>query len=227
MSTDASSLVAYLEASAARHPDRIAVVDPFGQRLTYAELDDRANRVAGLPARSRRRRRRPRRRHRPQERGGRHGAVRHHEGRRRLRAGRLHRADRAQHRHPDRLPGQGRVPRSGVPGHRRRAAAVRARRAAGAEGRDTGRPGGDAVAATSSPSRRSTDRPALTRRRSRLHPLHVGIDRRAQGRDPVAPQRHQLRRLVLGGVRADASRIGSAATRRSTSTCRSSTSTSA
>ncbi len=48
MSTDASSLVAYLEASAARHPDRIAVVDPFGQRLTYAELDDRANRVAAF-----------------------------------------------------------------------------------------------------------------------------------------------------------------------------------
>jgi non-ribosomal peptide synthetase component F len=48
MSSDTASLVAYLEASAARFPDRTAVVDPFGQRLTYAELDERANRVAAF-----------------------------------------------------------------------------------------------------------------------------------------------------------------------------------
>jgi amino acid adenylation domain-containing protein len=48
MSTAVTSLVGYLEASAARFPDRVAIVDPFGQRLTYAELDDRANRVAAF-----------------------------------------------------------------------------------------------------------------------------------------------------------------------------------
>lgn len=34
----AASLVEYLDASAARHPDRIALVDPDGASLTYAEL---------------------------------------------------------------------------------------------------------------------------------------------------------------------------------------------
>jgi amino acid adenylation domain-containing protein len=41
-----SNLAAYLEESAERFPDRLAVVDPDGSQLTYAELDDRANRVA-------------------------------------------------------------------------------------------------------------------------------------------------------------------------------------
>ena len=51
MSSDASSLVAYLEASAARFPDRTAVVDPFGQRLTCALLHvQRPHQVAGWHA---------------------------------------------------------------------------------------------------------------------------------------------------------------------------------
>jgi amino acid adenylation domain-containing protein len=47
MPTASTSLVAYLDASAVRFPERIAVVDPFGHSLTYAELDARASRVAG------------------------------------------------------------------------------------------------------------------------------------------------------------------------------------
>jgi amino acid adenylation domain-containing protein len=46
--TDTSlTLIDYLEATAARFPDRTALVDPFGRELTYAELNERANRVAG------------------------------------------------------------------------------------------------------------------------------------------------------------------------------------
>ncbi len=40
-------------------------------------------------------------------------------------------------------------------------------------------------------------------RRPRLHPLHVGLDRHAQGRDADARERDQLRRLVLVGIRSD------------------------
>lgn len=46
--TQPSSLVGYLEASAARAPGRVALVDPFGVSLTYGELDENANRVAGF-----------------------------------------------------------------------------------------------------------------------------------------------------------------------------------
>jgi amino acid adenylation domain-containing protein len=41
-------LAVYLEASAARDPDRVAVVDVDGTRLTFAALDDRAERVAAF-----------------------------------------------------------------------------------------------------------------------------------------------------------------------------------
>ncbi|WP_437580012.1 amino acid adenylation domain-containing protein [Sorangium sp. So ce887] len=41
-------LAAYLEASAARAPDRVAVVDVDGAPLTFAALDDRAERVAAF-----------------------------------------------------------------------------------------------------------------------------------------------------------------------------------
>jgi amino acid adenylation domain-containing protein len=41
------TLVSYLEATAARFPDRTALVDPFGRSLTFAELDEGADRVAG------------------------------------------------------------------------------------------------------------------------------------------------------------------------------------
>jgi amino acid adenylation domain-containing protein len=41
------TLVSYLEAAAARFPARTALVDPFGEALTYAELDERSSRVAG------------------------------------------------------------------------------------------------------------------------------------------------------------------------------------
>ena len=38
----------YLEASASRFPERVAAVDPDGTALTYLELNERANRVAGF-----------------------------------------------------------------------------------------------------------------------------------------------------------------------------------
>jgi len=41
-------LASCLEASAARFPDRVAVVDPDGQRMSYAELNRRADAVAGF-----------------------------------------------------------------------------------------------------------------------------------------------------------------------------------
>lgn len=44
----AMSLADYLEASASRHPERIAVVDGTGACLTYRELDDLARRVAAV-----------------------------------------------------------------------------------------------------------------------------------------------------------------------------------
>jgi amino acid adenylation domain-containing protein len=44
------NLCTYLERSAREHPDRVAVVDPSGRALTYRELDDAANRVAGFLA---------------------------------------------------------------------------------------------------------------------------------------------------------------------------------
>jgi amino acid adenylation domain-containing protein len=43
-------LVEYLERSAITHGDRCAVVEPSGSALTYRELDDRANRIAGFLA---------------------------------------------------------------------------------------------------------------------------------------------------------------------------------
>lgn len=48
MTTAADTLVGYLDASVARVPDRVAVVDTFGQTLTYRELDDHSNRVAAF-----------------------------------------------------------------------------------------------------------------------------------------------------------------------------------
>jgi hypothetical protein len=72
---------------------------------------------------------------------------------------------------------------------------------------------------------RSTVRPASHRgsgaRRSRLHPVHLGVDRQAQGRDALARERHELRRLVLETFRAAAPTTGFPRTRRSTSTSRS------
>ena len=44
------TLVDYLCSSASRWPDRIAVVDPGGQGLTYAELDARSSALAGFLA---------------------------------------------------------------------------------------------------------------------------------------------------------------------------------
>jgi len=43
-------LVEYLERSAVAYADRSAVVDPSGSVLTYRELDDQANRIAGFLA---------------------------------------------------------------------------------------------------------------------------------------------------------------------------------
>jgi amino acid adenylation domain-containing protein len=42
------TLIGYLEATARRFPDRIALVDPFGRQLTYAALDEQADRIAGF-----------------------------------------------------------------------------------------------------------------------------------------------------------------------------------
>lgn len=44
----ANSLVDYLESSASRFPDRVAVVDPAGVSVTYRELDERADCIAGF-----------------------------------------------------------------------------------------------------------------------------------------------------------------------------------
>ena len=41
------NLCDYLADSRRRVPDRVAVVDPSGWSLTYAELDDRSSRIAG------------------------------------------------------------------------------------------------------------------------------------------------------------------------------------
>ena len=43
-----ASLVDYLEESAARFPERPAMVDPAGWSLTYRELNERADRIAGF-----------------------------------------------------------------------------------------------------------------------------------------------------------------------------------
>ena len=45
-----SHLAGYLEASASRFPDRLAVADPDGTVLTYREIDERASRIAGFLA---------------------------------------------------------------------------------------------------------------------------------------------------------------------------------
>ena len=44
----AANLCEYLESSARRCSDRVAVVDPDGSSLTYRELNDRADSVAGF-----------------------------------------------------------------------------------------------------------------------------------------------------------------------------------
>ena len=45
-----ANLCHYLQQSAARWPERVAVVDPSGRTVTYGELDDQANRLAGFLA---------------------------------------------------------------------------------------------------------------------------------------------------------------------------------
>jgi len=45
---DITSLVDYLESSARRFPEREAIVDPSGFSITYRELDERADRIAGF-----------------------------------------------------------------------------------------------------------------------------------------------------------------------------------
>ena len=45
-----ANLCGYLEASAERFPDRVAVVDPDGSSVTYRELNDGADRIAGFLA---------------------------------------------------------------------------------------------------------------------------------------------------------------------------------
>jgi amino acid adenylation domain-containing protein len=48
MSASDTTLLHHFRASVARFPDRTAVVDPFGRRLTYAELDALSDRVAAF-----------------------------------------------------------------------------------------------------------------------------------------------------------------------------------
>ena len=47
-SSSAANLCEYLEASAQRFGDRIAVVDPDGSSVTYSQLNDRADRISGF-----------------------------------------------------------------------------------------------------------------------------------------------------------------------------------
>ena len=88
--------------------------------------------------------------------------------------------------------------------------------------RPTPRPGTGSWPTT--PLRRSR-RPIDRRGRPRVHPLYLGLDRPAQGRDALARQRLRLPRLVRPDVRAVGGTTASPRTRRSISTCRSSTST--
>src|SRR5687768_9580910 len=44
----AASLIDYIEASAERRPSQTAIVDPAGWSLSYGELDERADRIAGF-----------------------------------------------------------------------------------------------------------------------------------------------------------------------------------
>jgi amino acid adenylation domain-containing protein len=44
------NLCCYLQQSAIRSPDRVAIVDPFGRVMTYRELDECSDRVAGFLA---------------------------------------------------------------------------------------------------------------------------------------------------------------------------------
>jgi amino acid adenylation domain-containing protein len=46
--TSPTSLLDYVETSAERHPDRVAIVDPSGDSITYSELNARADRLAGF-----------------------------------------------------------------------------------------------------------------------------------------------------------------------------------
>ena len=209
-------LAEYLEASAARWPDRTAVVDPGRLELTYAELNRQADALAGfLAARG------VRRGDRvgvvaAQERRGRRVALRHHEGRRRLRAGGLHGAGGARQADPHRLPGR-------APSSSTIAAGTMVPESCEVTLVTWGRPA-SSYAGRGRPHRRRRSRRSLSR--SRLHPLHLRLDRHAERRDADARERRELRRLVLVGLRRPPRRIASAATRRSTSICRSSTSTS-
>ena len=66
---------------------------------------------------------------------------------------------------------------------------------------------------------------AHDRHRSRVHPVHVGVHRRAEGRDADPSARLDVRRVVRLDDRIGSRTIASRATRRSTSTFRSSTCT--
>jgi non-ribosomal peptide synthetase component E (peptide arylation enzyme) len=48
MTDAARHLTDYLEASAARYPDRVAVVDPTGGSVTFSELNRDADGLAGF-----------------------------------------------------------------------------------------------------------------------------------------------------------------------------------
>ena len=166
---------------------------PAGRTITYGELDALSDRLRDrlaawawprrsrrlLPAQVDRRRRHD---------------LRHPEGRRRLRAGRPERARRAQRLHPAQLRGDGRrrreraSPSSCAPSSRRSA---RRRRCCVARRRRRRR----AAARRARRARTRRRRAAGARRvaagagRPRLHPLHLGLDRQAQGRDAVARER--------------------------------------
>ena len=195
-----------LERAAQSRPDSVALVD--GDRsLTYAELDSLSTKLAATLAELG---------VVPGDRVGIYldksleavvGPVRRDEGGGRLRAARsagstcaarLHREERRNRVSRDVLGEGSRVGeahRGGRPAHRhdRRRGA---RRGPGRRRlRRMGRP---------HPATRAPGRGGSGRGRPRLHPLHVGLDRRAQGRDALASQRARVRRV--GGARRRRSR---------------------
>ncbi len=179
------TLIDILRETTARHPQASALEDADGA-LSYARAARarRAHRRAA--ARARRASRRPRRRAdavrqpRPL-----HRDPRHHGGRRRLRAGRRRRPARARRPRLPRSAGRGRRSRDGGLRSRRDADRARASRPRTRPLRRR-RPAPELA--------RDPDGPPADRRRRRVDHLHVGLDRRAEGRRGDPPLGRRLRR---------------------------------
>jgi amino acid adenylation domain-containing protein len=191
-----ASLPDQIAAQAAQRPDAVAVLEPSGRCLRYAELDQQASQIARA-VRSRRRSRRA---------GGavRRALARVHRRHPRHPA-RRRRVPAARSALPDRAPGV-HAPRRGAG---RDPHAARAAHAA---------PG--ALCALRAPRRRGAPvqpaqprAPALPRRArgSGVHAVHLGLDRPAQGSPGRAPQPDAADRGAARGVRRATGRSGAAA----------------